>query len=125
MFTQLKTAIDLDLIAGLIVRFVETHVEWSGLPAELLEALKSFADESLVRSRDFPKDPRSLGGRLARIAPNLRARGIEYIPPDRTLRTENRAIVLKVTEKPSASTGGDQQLIKSSPIPADIDSPFP
>ncbi len=92
--------VDLDMVAGLISRFVEKNVEWKGLPAQLYEDLKSFADDSLVHSRDFPKDPRSLGGRLARIAPNLRARGIEYFPPDRSLRTENRVIVLKLTEPP-------------------------
>ena len=120
-----RTVLDLDLIAGLIVRFVEDRTEWTGLPAELLEALKLFADEALVRSRDFPKDPRALGGRLARIAPNLRARGIEYIPPDRSLRSENRAIVLKLTDKSFAEPGGTQPLIKTSLIPPDIDSPFP
>ncbi len=92
------TVLDLDLIADLIVRFVEEKIKWSGLPAELLNSLKTFADDSLLRLRDFPKDPRSLGVKLARIAPNLRGRGIEYTAPDRTRRTENRTIGLKILD---------------------------
>jgi hypothetical protein len=51
---------------------------WSGTATELLETLAFYASESTKRSRAWPQGPQALSRRLRRIAPALRAAGIEY-----------------------------------------------
>jgi hypothetical protein len=49
---------------------------WTGTASDLLQALGELADERLVASRDWPKRPHALSGRLRRLAPNLRKTGL-------------------------------------------------
>ena len=49
---------------------------WTGIARELLQELERIADEKLVKSKRWPKNPRALGGQLRRLAPSLRAVGI-------------------------------------------------
>jgi hypothetical protein len=49
---------------------------WSGTPASLLDALDSHVGEAYRRSKDWPKGPRMLSGRLDRAVPVLRKTGI-------------------------------------------------
>jgi len=50
--------------------------DWLGTPSELLVALNELAPESLRRSRAWPKSGKGLKNDLDRLAPNLRAIGI-------------------------------------------------
>jgi len=49
---------------------------WSGSPTALLEDLKQHAGDN-SRQRDWPRNAAALSSRLRRIAPSLRARGVE------------------------------------------------
>ena len=51
---------------------------WSGTATELLEDLTSYVRDSIKRSKAWPQGPQALSCRLRRIAPALRAAGIEY-----------------------------------------------
>jgi hypothetical protein len=51
---------------------------WSGTATELLEMLGFYAKDTVKRSRAWPGGPQALSRRLNRIAPALRAAGIEY-----------------------------------------------
>jgi hypothetical protein len=51
---------------------------WSGTSTELLSSLKGRVDEDIWRSKAWPKAPQSLSRKLRRLAPALRAAGIEY-----------------------------------------------
>jgi hypothetical protein len=51
---------------------------WSGTATELLEMLGYYAKDTVKRSRAWPGGPQALSRRLKRIAPALRAAGIEY-----------------------------------------------
>ena len=51
--------------------------EWKGTASDLLGDVGSVVDESLVRSRAWPKTPRDLGGRLRRIRSLLSTKGME------------------------------------------------
>jgi len=55
-----------------------THcMEWKGTAGDLLGDLGSVVDQSLIRSRAWPKTARDLGGRLRRIRSLLSTKGIE------------------------------------------------
>ncbi len=51
--------------------------EWAGIASELLQALTSRVQESVSRRKEWPQSAKALAGQLRRIAPNLRATGIE------------------------------------------------
>jgi hypothetical protein len=44
---------------------------------ELLETLAGKVDEKMTRRKDWPKTGRGLGSHIKRLAPNLRALGVE------------------------------------------------
>jgi len=50
---------------------------FEGTAEDLLERLEGIAGEAATRRREWPKSPRALSGKLRRIAPNLRALGVE------------------------------------------------
>ena len=58
-------------------RRVVRYMEWKGTASNLLGDLGSVVDQSLVRSRAWPKTPRDLGGRLRRIQSLLSTKGVE------------------------------------------------
>ena len=51
---------------------------WRGTATELQKALNHIVDDSIKRSRAWPGGPQALSRRLRRMAPALRAAGIEY-----------------------------------------------
>jgi hypothetical protein len=53
------------------------EAEFSGEPAQLLEALNECASDELRRARSWPQNPRSLSVYLRRLAPALRRAGIQ------------------------------------------------
>jgi len=58
---------------GVAIRqLLEKQHEWSGEPAQLLEALNGMVSEETKRSKVWPKNPRALGHGLRRLAPALR-----------------------------------------------------
>src|SRR5262249_5510992 len=50
---------------------------WQGTASDLLQRLTTLASEDVARSKDWPKKPHTLSGRLRRLAPNLRRVGID------------------------------------------------
>jgi hypothetical protein len=51
---------------------------WSGTATELLEMLGFYVNDTVKRSKAWPGGPQALSRRLKRVAPALRAAGIEY-----------------------------------------------
>lgn len=73
-------AIEGSSIGAPLQRFIDEEVRaepWEGTATELLERLKSVADEGAVRGRRWPADGRALSGELRRLAPALRALGVD------------------------------------------------
>lgn len=74
---QAAEAAEYDLVAGAVRALVNKGGIWTGTAAALLEQLNELTDEQTRRSRGWPTTPRALGNRLRRIAPMLRAVGVE------------------------------------------------
>jgi hypothetical protein len=70
-------AIDADIVAKTVVRFMRERDVWSGEPAELHQALEELASERDRSQRGWPKAPNALSNRLRRLAPVLRESGID------------------------------------------------
>jgi hypothetical protein len=64
-------------VASEVRRLLTSVNHWKGTAQELLETLKERAPGEPSHLRAWPKSPRSLSATLRRLAPNLRAVGIE------------------------------------------------
>jgi hypothetical protein len=73
-----ETALEADSVAA-VVRTLATEGGFNGTPTQLLERLNLLATETQRRARDWPKDATRLSGRLKRLNPALRDRGIEVL----------------------------------------------
>jgi hypothetical protein len=67
--------------------------DWTGTASHLLEALGTAAGESATRSKAWPSSTRSLGNRLRRLAPGLRAVGV-HVDFGREAHTGRRIVVV-------------------------------
>jgi hypothetical protein len=85
-----------------IVRLMEnTPLVWRGTASELLNELENHTDEATYRSRYFPKASNSLSRQLTRLAPDLKALGIE-VGYFREGQDRNRLICLEKVVKISS-----------------------
>lgn len=87
-------ALDAEPVVPLIRQLVDNKLAWSGTATELLTALKDLAGYGTGKDQErppkwWPANAKSLAGTLKRLAPNLRAAGIEvcdWREPDRRRR---------------------------------------
>ena len=66
---------------------------WRGTDSDLLLALARQAAESDLQQRNWPKNPQVLSGQLRRIAPNLRATGIDVQLDEKTSGSGSQRMV--------------------------------
>lgn len=85
-----ETAIAADSFALALLRLLGERGGWEGTAAELLETLDAHLEDGR-RPRRWPETPQQVGGRIARIAPLLRASGW-VIERDRKGRGRERVI---------------------------------
>lgn len=87
---------------GVAIRhLLEKQDQWSGETADLLEALNNLVSDEQRRSKIWPKNARSLGHCLRRLAPALRRAGIDY---EREKGTRRVTHLCKAAEKTSGSS---------------------
>jgi hypothetical protein len=73
-----QVVIESSPVGEAIVRLMEkTPLVWKGTASELLNELEKHTDEATYRSRYFPKASNQLTRQLNRLAPDLKALGIE------------------------------------------------
>jgi hypothetical protein len=72
-----ELALEASPIASTLVELVEQQGAWKGNSSKLLEALNQRASDETKKQQGWPKRPNALSGAVKRIAPNLRAAGIE------------------------------------------------
>jgi hypothetical protein len=106
-----------------IVRLMEkTPLVWKGTASELLNELEKHTDEATYRSRYFPKASNSLSRQLTRLAPDLKALGIE-VGYFRAGQDRNRLIclekVVKISSIPSIPSIDDTKASQGNGLKAD------
>ena len=72
--------------------------DYHGTPSDLLERIESMATDGDKRLKTWPKSPRSLSGILRRLAPNLRAAGVEVEHGRDPNRKRKRFVALRRLE---------------------------
>lgn len=66
-------------VASAIEKLVERETVWTGTASELLAEVNLLTDEDVQHQRGWPKSPQAVSGALRRLAPNLRASGINVV----------------------------------------------
>lgn len=89
-----------------ILSLMRDRLVWKGTASELLSALEKHTDEATYRSRFFPKAANTFKRNLNRLAPDLKALGIDI--SESRLHGGNRQLVLEKVVKVSSP---------SSPLP--------
>jgi hypothetical protein len=72
-----ELALEASPIASTLIELMQDQGRWNGKPSELLTALNQHASDDLKKQQGWPKRSNTLSGAVKRIAPNLRAAGIE------------------------------------------------
>jgi len=83
--------------ASIVPPLLHLPTEWEGTAGELLELLVGIAGERVAKREDWPANPRALSGQLRRLAPDLRAIGVEVTFAPRT--GQRRVITIKRAEQ--------------------------
>ena len=107
--------IEANPVAAALRSLMSMRPEWRGTASELLVDLAKITDEPMAGFKEWPRTPRSLSGKLRRVAPFLRKVGVEIKFGDREGRARNRIIRITApvscgTEPsaPSASSGAEE-----------------
>jgi hypothetical protein len=72
-----ENVIEADPVASRVREMMVERKTWTGTAAELLSHGAQYSGDSLWTSIGWPKNPRSLAGRLRRAQPGLRSLGID------------------------------------------------
>lgn len=104
----IEIAVESSATAVLVIAFMKARTDWTGSSTELAAALTEFAEQNKglgIKVEDLPKRPNALSGELKKVAPNLRANGIEF----KRAKSGGRTIALqKVGE--SSPTSSDTSI---------------
>jgi hypothetical protein len=107
-----ESALESSPVAKVILDMMAAMTVWTGTASELLSELELLADEKTRKLRTWPKTARALSGIVKRLAPNMRAAGIDVEfgrEPDRqrrrlitlTRKSEERRIPSSASSTPS------------------------
>ena len=121
-----RQALEASPVAAAVWRFMKDRDEWRGTMTEFYQQLGSVATEEMRRSKAWPAAPNSLGAEMKRLAPALRAIGIEV--QDYREPTAERRRMWKLSHKKDSSKGpsepsepseGDKKPRKTEETPSD------
>jgi hypothetical protein len=96
-------AIESSAIGPPILLLLQAQEVWEGTNGGLLDALGKLVKESTQKRSDWPKSARGMREALARIAPNLRAEGIDVQFPGRKAgnNRERQLVLRRLEPRPS------------------------
>jgi hypothetical protein len=92
-------------IGSVLREFVTQKAPWEGTATELLAELSRLAGEQVAKHKTWPKNGQVLSNALRRLAPTLRAGGIQVVMGNRSGKKGGRMISLLMQSPPSLSTG--------------------
>lgn len=72
-----ELALEASPVGKVLLDFTATTPLWAGTATELQAEMDAMADEKTKRLRAWPQSGRTLSGNLKRLAPNLRAAGVD------------------------------------------------
>lgn len=93
---------------------------WEGSGTELLDHLGALAGDQARFSKEWPKKPHSLSGKLRRLAPNLEAEGIQVTFDRDGSATRSRTI--KICRIPEPAAGGASEASRAAEAWPDQDA---
>lgn len=97
-----ELALEASPIATAIVHLMEERSDWEGTTTDLQQVLETdYVDEKTRRARNWPATPRALSSQLTRIAPNLRANGIEVYREQKRSRRGSITVLRRIAAEPS------------------------
>lgn len=97
-------ALESSPVATHVIDLARQRQEWNGTPGELLDTLDGMATDKCKATRGWPKSPRGLSGILRRLAPNLRAAGVDIGFTRATDRGRQRRIEIRLKQESSVRT---------------------
>jgi hypothetical protein len=80
------------------LRVLVSREDWRGAATELMTALAEKAGERTAKTKEWPRNPRALSGRLRRASPLLRKLGIEIDIGERVGKAGTRIITIRRAE---------------------------
>ena len=99
-----ETALEADPVVDAVLKLLKDEEEWVGTAAELWAELGNLVEEDIRHSRAWPGAPNALSGRLKRLAPSLRATGIEYGEHQEPgSRSRKKKVLRRVAQKTDAT----------------------
>jgi hypothetical protein len=87
-----ELALEASSVAAAVLAFMADKQGWSGTAQELLNILTQVVSEPVRHQASFPKKPNKLSGEIRRIAPNLRAAGLDV---EFSRGSRSRSIILE------------------------------
>lgn len=72
-----RQALETSPVAAAVWKLMQREVEWAGTPTQLLRRLAGVVGEDAKRSKRLPSAPNALSAEMKRLAPALRAIGIQ------------------------------------------------
>jgi hypothetical protein len=115
-----ETVVDSSPVALALQRFMEHRQRWQGSASELLQELEKLVDEKTTKGKNWAGNPRSLGKVLTRLAPDLRAMGLE-ITFDRS--NSKRFYCIERVDSYTSPTSPTSQAPQEGDIVGDNDAP--
>jgi hypothetical protein len=116
-----ELALEASPIATVLIAFVTEVETWRGTAGELLKKLNERAGDS-AQGEGWVKSAQSLGGTLKRLAPNLRASGVEVKTGVRMPGSGKRLVILEKTRKQASRLSQSPQTASSQSENCDNDS---
>ena len=103
----IELALSADPVAQAVRRFADRKASWEGTATQLLDKVNRFVEWSVRQQGRWPRAAHTLSNRLRRLAPGLRAVGVNIIL-DRRDPSKNRdrlILIEKVGEQASEASG--------------------
>ncbi len=101
-------ALDASPVAAALISMTEEIKAWSGTATQLLGELNERVDDNTRKQQGWPRRSNTLSNKLRRLAPNLRAMGVELQFVQEGHKKTRLIEVQKIVERPSASPAGQQ-----------------
>ena len=96
----IQETLESDPVGAALLILMDAEEWWEGTCKELLQRLEQIVDEKTAKSREWPKSPNAIRGRLKRLATFLRESGIHVVLPTKGARGRR---VLSISKTPEFS----------------------